>query len=68
MAETEAMVSCPNGHRSRLSEVKVLVKSLKLGDYGTLECPVSTCKCSWCTCKTHGTYPCPPPCRMGPHD
>lgn len=67
MPEIDEVVTCPNGHTSRLSAVRRLTKSVKPGDLGKLECPVQICKCSWCRCEKHGTYPCPPPCTMGTH-
>lgn len=67
MPENDEMVTCPKGHTSRLSQVIRLMKSHIPGDEGTLECPVPFCKCTWCNCQKHGVYPCPPPCKMGPH-
>jgi len=68
MAEfRDFIVTCPNGHKSRISEVRTLQKSFLAGDFGHIECPVQYCGKSWCQCEDHGSYPCPPPCTMGPH-
>jgi hypothetical protein len=68
MAEfRDVIVTCPNGHRNRLSEVRTLKKSFETGDLGHLECPVPMCKRNWCFCEKHGEYPCPPPCSQGSH-
>jgi hypothetical protein len=66
MPETET-VTCPNGHTSRISDVRTLQKSFTTGDLGKIECPDEACKCSWCYCTKHGAYQCPPPCKMGSH-